>query len=99
MNKLKKLIICLIIGLMCFSPLTVMAEEDNLDEKPDAEEMLVDIVLVRPLGLAATIVGSAFFVVSLPFSLIGGNTADVAEKLVAEPAVFTFARPMGNLEY
>jgi hypothetical protein len=33
----------------------------------------------------------------LPFSLLGGNVGESAEKLVAEPARYTFTRPLGEL--
>ena len=60
------------------------------------EAMVADMVFLRPLGLVSTVLGSAFFVVSLPFSLLGGNTGDAAQKMVAEPAKYTFNRPLGD---
>jgi hypothetical protein len=68
-------------------------------DKPSAEEMLFDVLLVRPLGLMTTIMGIGFFTVSLPFSVTGGNTGDVFGELVAGPAAFTFSRPVGELDY
>jgi len=61
----------------------------------NALSMMFDLVILRPLGLAGTAVGTVFFVASLPFSVLGGNTGEAAEKLVLEPAKFTFARPLG----
>jgi hypothetical protein len=59
--------------------------------------MFGDFILLRPLGFAATVIGAGVFVVSLPFSLIGRNTNEAAEKLVVEPFLFTFDRPLGDL--
>jgi hypothetical protein len=42
--------------------------------------------------------GSIAFVLSLPFSALGGNVGEAAEKLVVDPAMFTFARPLGHME-
>jgi hypothetical protein len=81
--------------LCSFSPALATTTTD----KPSAEEMLFDVLLVRPLGLMTTIVGSGFFLVSLPFSVMGGNTVDVFGELVAGPAAFTFSRPVGELDY
>jgi hypothetical protein len=58
--------------------------------------MIADLVFVRPLGIVAVAVGSVFFIVSLPFSLLGGNSKDAAQKLVYDPANFTFSRPLGD---
>ncbi len=68
-------------------------------EDRNAASMMFDLVLLRPLGLVATVVGTAFFVVSLPFSALGGNTGEAAKKLVVEPAKYTFSRPLGAEDY
>ncbi|MFZ5569549.1 MAG: hypothetical protein ACOZF0_04045 [Thermodesulfobacteriota bacterium] len=62
----------------------------------DAGSMVADTLIARPLGLAALVFGSAMFVVSLPFSAPGGNISLAAEKMVVNPAKFTFARPLGK---
>ena len=66
------------------------------EDEPTTESMLGDAVVARPLGLISTIVGAAFFVVSLPFSALGGNTGEAAEKMIVAPAKFTFKRPLGQ---
>ena len=68
-------------------------------EDRNAASMMFDLVLLRPLGLAATVIGTAFFIVSLPVSAIGGNTGEAAKKLVVEPAKYTFSRPLGAEDY
>ena len=68
-------------------------------EDRNAVSMMFDLVLLRPLGLAATVIGTAFFVVSLPFSALGGNTGEAAKKLMVEPAKYTFTRPLGAEDY
>jgi hypothetical protein len=60
-------------------------------------KMVVDFGLVRPLGIVATVAGSAIFLASLPFSISGGNAGEVMQKLVVEPARFSFTRPLGKL--
>ena len=58
----------------------------------------VDVVLVRPLGIASQVLGCVFFVVSLPFSLPSKSVSAVFDKTMAEPAKFTWTRPVGIVE-
>ncbi|MCD6305365.1 MAG: hypothetical protein J7M32_03650 [Deltaproteobacteria bacterium] len=72
------------------------AEEhlQELDEK--AGYMAGDLFVVRPLGIAATAVGTVIYIISLPFSLAGGNAEEARQKLVYDPAQYTFTRPLGE---
>ena len=65
------------------------------DDEPSAGEMAADVIVARPIGLVATILGSAAFVVSLPFSALGGNVSQAADTLVVGPAKSTFVRCLG----
>ena len=67
------------------------------DNQVTAGKMAADALLVRPLGFVATLVGSVLFVVALPFSALGGNVNEVGQRLVVDPALFTFKRPVGDL--
>jgi len=82
----------MVAGLLSFS---AIGHANTLDESPSALAMTTDALIVRPVLLATTIVGSAVYLVSLPFSLLGGNTAEAGEVLVAGPARATFARCLG----
>lgn len=75
---------------------SVLARELSVDEKNTAGAMTADLVFVRPLGIVATILGCAVFVVSLPFSALGNNTEEASQKLVIDPVQFTFKRPLGD---
>jgi hypothetical protein len=55
-------------------------------------------VVARPACFAATVVGSAFFVVALPFALASKSVNRAAEALVVKPAKATFTRPLGDFE-
>jgi hypothetical protein len=67
---------------------------EDLDEKGGF--MAGDLLVVRPLGIVATAVGSVIYVISLPFSLAGGNEEEARQKLVVDPATYTFKRPLGE---
>jgi hypothetical protein len=61
--------------------------------------MILDLVVLRPAGLVATVIGGAAYIVSLPFSAAGGNADQAWNTLVAAPAQFTFARPLGDTSF
>ena len=73
-----------------------LAQEYFESAEPGGGEMIYDLVLVRPIGIIATAVGSVVFVLSLPFSALGDNVDTAGEKLVKAPARFTFKRPIGE---
>ena len=92
--RLLILVACISFILM---PLTYSAEEQSAAaaEPPSAVIMIADMILARPLLLTATVIGTAFFIVSLPFSLLGGNATEAADALVTQPFKATFLRCLG----
>ena len=99
MNKItKKSMALLLIITLVLIPFgtSALAAGQTLDEENSGALMTADLILARPLGIVATVLGCAVFVVSLPFSLLGGNTKQAGQKLVKEPASFTFVRPLGE---
>ena len=57
-----------------------------------------DAVVIRPACLVATVLGSAFFVVSLPVAAISKSVKKTANTLVVKPANATFTRPLGDMD-
>lgn len=97
-NLTKRSTVLLLIIALTVIPFgtSALAGTQRVDEENSGALMTADLVLARPLGIVATVVGCAVFVVSLPFSILGGNTKQASEKLIKEPAAFTFARPLGE---
>jgi hypothetical protein len=52
----------------------------------------IDLIFARPLGVAAGIVGTAIFIVSLPFTIPTGGVADAADMFITKPFQFSFTR-------
>ena len=98
-NSLVFLIAAVLLFTWAASPVLAKEKQSITGEDRNAVSMMFDLVLLRPLGLAATVIGTAFFVVSLPFSILGGNTGEAAKKLMVEPAKYTFTRPLGAEDY
>ena len=83
---------------MAYVPGTYAASySQSIDEEPTGGTMMADTFLVRPFMLAGTVVGLATFIVTLPFSALGGNIGEAGNTLVVEPAKYTFVRPLGEL--
>ncbi len=63
--------------------------------RPSGGEMVIDAAVARPLGAVAAVGGTALFFATLPFSLLGGNTGEAAEKLMLGPTREAFVRCLG----
>jgi hypothetical protein len=86
----------LMVGALSLALLTPqLGLAQQVDEDPSALAMVGDAVVARPLGLLFTVVGAATYVVTLPFSLAGGNAKEAGETLVVGPAMSTFVRCLG----
>ncbi len=69
-----------------------------VEESPSALAMAGDVLFVRPALAATTVLGSAVWLVSLPFSAAGGNVKEATNTLVVGPAKATFVRCLGCTE-
>ena len=99
-GKHRTLFVGIIVAVMSFLLVAVptLAAAGGDDHRPhDAEDIIFDAVFLRPFGVLATAFGSIVFVVSLPFSLPGGNTHEVAQRLIVDPFRYTFTRPLGEV--
>lgn len=83
----------LLLALPAVSHATTVSDRD-----PSALRMTGDLFVARPFMLGATLIGSAVFVLGLPFHALGGNTGQAANTLVIEPAKNTFFRCLGCVE-
>jgi hypothetical protein len=99
MRKITKnsLIVILILTLILFFSWTpAFAQYSTRGFERSGGKMTADIFLLRPAGFVATVAGSAIYIISLPFSALGGNHEEAFDKLVKEPAKYTFERPLGD---
>ncbi|KPA89494.1 hypothetical protein [Pseudomonas asplenii] len=66
-------------------------------QNPPAYAMIGDLLVARPLLVGATLVGTAVFVVSLPFTVFGGvdGVGKAGKALVVDPGKAAFARCLG----
>jgi len=97
-----KLASCLLAGVLAVTSMTLPVTAGASDYMTDRSEpsggtMLADAFLMRPFMLASTIFTTATFIVTLPFSALGGNVGEAADQLVLKPGAYTFTRPLGEL--
>jgi|SRR5690554_2563171 len=94
-----RLVAASLVLVLSLGPLSAMANDaigvEYDTDTPEAFAMAGDLLIARPLLLAATAVGTAVFVVTLPFSWLSGSTDKAGKALVVEPARATFVRCLG----
>src|SRR4029450_427712 len=100
-SRMQSGIALLVVALfLCATSLVHAAENSYMarTEEVSAEEIIVDGLLLRPSGIVAPVVGTAVFVVTLPFSIPTKSVDKAAQKLIVDPARYTFVRPLGLVE-
>jgi hypothetical protein len=87
------LLVCsLVLSLNSF----VLAK-DNSSGDPSTGAVVLDILVLRPLGFCGTILGASAFVISLPVTVPFKKMDEVSKMLVMEPYGYTFERPLGKI--
>ena len=98
MSGCKKIIIFVVVASFLVIPLgsSALARGCHVPPERNPAVMLVDGVVVRPLQFTSLVLGTASFVVTLPWSALGGNWKEAYTKMMVEPARLTFKRPLGG---
>jgi hypothetical protein len=82
--------------ILAFSSVS-LASTQGSPSTPSAGAVVSDVLLLRPVGFAGTILGGAAFVVSLPLTLATHKVDRAEQLLVQEPYDYTFERPLGQM--
>ena len=75
---------------------SALAKGISIPPERNAAVMLVDGAVVRPLQFSSLVIGTVSFVLTLPWSALGGNVGEAYTKMMVEPARLTFKRPLGG---
>lgn len=97
----RRLIALLMTAAVGLASVPVSAEEildDQINDRPTTLAMIGDAVIARPMLLGITVLGAGLFLVTLPFSALGGNVGEAAKTMVGGPGKSTFFRCMGCTE-
>jgi hypothetical protein len=94
----RKWIVLLIVAAFVMMPLgsSAFAKMKSYPPENSGPLMVADFLVARPIGFASLVIGAVSFVASLPFSALGKNVGEAFEYMIAEPAVYTFTRPLGG---
>ena len=90
-------IIFVVVALLAVPFCGFAAESLNQKREISAGAMAADTLTLRPLGFISLVAGFGLFVISSPFSAMGGNIDKAWNAMVTKPAKFTFARPLGDI--
>lgn len=91
--------VAFLLAAVMLSLAAIPAGAAAIKQEPSSTAVVYDVLLMRPLGLVATTVGTALFVVGLPFTIPSRSVKVSADKLVVAPFNFTFQRPIGDMDY
>lgn len=95
MNKiLVTLMACLLLAATARADSSTVESDEWTAERGFAA--VGDLLVVRPLGAAATIGGFGLFAVTSPFAAMAGSADEVFDTLVTKPGEYTFVRDLGN---
>ena len=86
-------------GTVTFTSSRATSETEAKRRNGSAErvgEVMADLVIYRPIGVARTVAGAALLVIASPFVAVGGEWSITKDVLVGEPARYAFARPLGK---
>jgi len=98
---IRKSVLVFTVFVMVIVPFTAFAQEyaqDPFQKKEEVSSGVIafDALIVRPVSLGAILAGSLIFVIALPVTSFTGETRMTYEKLIKDPARYTFKRPMGE---
>lgn len=84
------------IGLAtCLLASASMSHAELVEEDPSVGAMIADAALVRPVYFLLSQAGAVLYTATLPFTLMSGDSDEVAESLVITPLQYGFVRCLG----
>ncbi len=97
MQTIKKLITSLsLAALLAVSLPNLALANERGTESGDDISIVMDLVILRPVGVIATTAGLLVFIGSLPISIPTLSVGKAFNALVVTPAHYTFVRELGE---
>jgi hypothetical protein len=97
---MKKVFVILLTVLIVFTHSIAFARnEDALKIASDTAsvDIIVDILITRPIGFVGLVGGTAIFVLTLPIAAVTKSLDRTTQAFVKEPYEYTFVRPLGDI--
>ena len=95
MRRLKRAFLISVVislGIMNLYTAGWTEEKWNKDDPTTDEWNIMDLLIARPMGIAAGIFGTGVFILSLPFTIPTGSVDEAAQMFVVKPFKFSFVR-------
>lgn len=94
---MKKFVVLAIITLLGLSIGVSVFAEDRSSPSPSVEDIVEDILWIRPMGFVRLILETAAFGISYPITAPLKKVDEASEFLVKDPYSFVFERPIGEM--
>lgn len=95
-NLMKRSLTAMFFATIVAAQPLMASEQMPADRK--GGDMVVDALIVRPMGLVGLALGAVTWVVALPFTIPSGSVDAASENLVMKPVRYTFQRPLGEVQ-
>ena len=95
MNILNKALLLLLVTSLIIGTISSngFCWERWTKEDPITEEWnAIDLLIARPIGVLAGIIGTGLFILSLPFTIPTRGVDDAANMFIVKPFKFSFVR-------
>ncbi|HIJ69028.1 MAG TPA: hypothetical protein HPP57_05955 [Deltaproteobacteria bacterium] len=105
---MKRIILILTITLLSMTALPVLAGQPlpvdptltgRSTAEPPGEFIIIDVLFLRPLGLASMAVGAGTAALIRPWSESSNSEDRVQKELLQKPYWYTFRRPLGDIDF
>lgn len=83
--------------LLTLTLVIILSSSMAFADKDKDVDVMADALVLKPIGFAALIGGTAIFVISLPIAAITRSIGTTADVLVKQPFEYVFIRPIGEI--
>jgi hypothetical protein len=98
---MKKLCVILVTIIIVLTHTMAFAEKEqghNLKRDTAAADIVIDVLLTRPIGFIGLITGTAAFILTLPVAIATESVDRTRYAFVEVPYDYTFHRSLGDVE-
>ncbi len=94
---MKKLSIAFILVMVLSVAVMPSFAEERAGNSPSAEDVIEDVLWLRPIGFFWTLIAGASYGISYPVTRPLNKAEEARDFLISDPYKFTFERPLGEM--
>lgn len=98
---MKKLCILLLTIIIVLTHAIAFAESEyghKLDRDTAAADIVIDVLITRPVGFVGLVTGTAAFILTLPVAIATESVDRTRFAFIETPYDYTFHRPLGDVD-